>query len=338
MRPCRARTPIEVDIDLLSPNEQQPRVQMDDAKLEELAESIRANGIIQPIVVRRVGDQLSHHRRRASLARGAAGRPAEGAGRRPRRAEDGANDNCSSWRSIENIQRENLNPIDEALAYQRLADELGLTQEQIAAAVGKDRSSVANFVRLLKLPEEVRDDLASGALSMGHARALLGLPDAAAQRQAVARSHFARPVGAGHGSAGQEMVAGPKPTRRRPKRRPSDAPPGRPYPGRRGPPPFRPWHQSPHRPARGRRDHRNRFRVGGRAESPLRTADRRSDWPGSAPFPWYKRLLVPLRYKLGMVRSPQRFRCADVPRTVFQNAPNHSDVRAHCERFDRFTR
>ena len=68
---------------------------------------------------------------------------------------------------IENIQRENLNPVDEALAYQRLADEFALTQEQIAAAVGKDRSSVANFMRLLKLPEEVRADLASGALSMG---------------------------------------------------------------------------------------------------------------------------------------------------------------------------
>jgi ParB family chromosome partitioning protein len=83
---------------------------------------------------------------------------------------------------IENLQREGLNPIDEALAYQRLADEFSLTQEQIAAAVGKDRSSVANFIRLLKLPEEVRADLASGALSTGHARALLALPDAAAQR------------------------------------------------------------------------------------------------------------------------------------------------------------
>ena len=75
--------------------------------------------------------------------------------------------------------------MDEALAYQRLADEFALTQEQIAAAVGKDRSSVANFMRLLKLPEEVRADLAAGALSMGHARALLALPDAAAQRHAA---------------------------------------------------------------------------------------------------------------------------------------------------------
>ena len=86
---------------------------------------------------------------------------------------------------VENLQRENLNPVDEALAYQRLADEFGLTQEQIAAAVGKDRTSVANYLRLLRLPQEVRGDLASGALSMGHARALLALPDAGAQRQAA---------------------------------------------------------------------------------------------------------------------------------------------------------
>ena len=86
---------------------------------------------------------------------------------------------------VENLQREDLNPVDEALAYQRLVDEFGLTQDQVAAAVGKDRTSVANYLRLLRLPQEVRGDLASGALSMGHARALLALPDAAAQRQAA---------------------------------------------------------------------------------------------------------------------------------------------------------
>jgi ParB family transcriptional regulator, chromosome partitioning protein len=84
---------------------------------------------------------------------------------------------------IENIQRQDLNPIEEAHAYRRLGDEFALTQEQIAEAVGKDRSSIANYVRLLKLPADLRDDLGSGRLSMGHARALLGLPDAAAQLQ-----------------------------------------------------------------------------------------------------------------------------------------------------------
>ena len=99
---------------------------------------------------------------------------------------------------IENIQREDLNPIEEAHAYRRLADEFALTQEQIAESVGKDRSSIANYVRLLRLPPEVRDHVGSGALSMGHARALLGLPDEAAQlrvgKDVVARAcRCARP-------------------------------------------------------------------------------------------------------------------------------------------------
>ena len=104
---------------------------------------------------------------------------------------EGADKQLLELALIENIQRENLNPVDEALAYQRLSEEFALTQEQIAAGVGKDRSSVANLMRLLKLPEEVRADLSSGALSMGHARALLALPDEAAQRHA-AREVIAR--------------------------------------------------------------------------------------------------------------------------------------------------
>jgi ParB family chromosome partitioning protein len=92
---------------------------------------------------------------------------------------------------IENIQRENLNPIEEALAYRRLSDEFHLTQEAIATAVGKDRASVANFVRLLKLPDEIRSEVASARLSMGHARALLSLPDEADQLR-IARDVIAR--------------------------------------------------------------------------------------------------------------------------------------------------
>jgi ParB family transcriptional regulator, chromosome partitioning protein len=181
--PTTRATQTEVDIDLLSPNEQQPRVQMDDAKLGELAASIRANGIIQPIVVRRVGTSYriiaGERRWRAAQRAGLLKVPVV-----IRDVEDGATDKLLELALVENIQRENLNPVDEAQAYQRLADEHGMTQEQIAVAVGKDRSSVANFLRLLKLSDEVRNDLAAGALSMGHARALLGLPDAAAQRHA----------------------------------------------------------------------------------------------------------------------------------------------------------
>jgi ParB family transcriptional regulator, chromosome partitioning protein len=174
---------MEVDIDLLSPNERQPRLTMDDAKLEELAQSIRANGIIQPILVRRDG---AAYRIIAGERRWRAAQRA-GLRRVPVVVRDVSQGDKQllELALIENLQRENLNPVDEALAYQRLADDFSLTQDQIAAAVGKDRSSVANFMRLLKLPEEIRGDLAAGALSTGHARALLPLPDGTAQRQAA---------------------------------------------------------------------------------------------------------------------------------------------------------
>ena len=175
---------MEVDIDLLAPNELQPRVQMDDARLQELADSIKANGIIQPILVRRTGTSYriiaGERRWRAAQRAGLHKVPVV-----IRDVKDGADKELLELALVENIQRENLNAVDEALAYRRLADEFGLTQDQISAAVGKDRSSIANFMRLLKLPDEVRADLASGALSMGHARALLSLADAAAQRQAA---------------------------------------------------------------------------------------------------------------------------------------------------------
>jgi ParB family transcriptional regulator, chromosome partitioning protein len=114
---------------------------------------------------------------------------------------------------VENLQREDLNPIDEALAYQRLAEEFGLTQDHIAAAVGKDRSSVANYLRLLRLPEEVRGDLASGSLSMGHARALLSLADAATQRQA-AREVISRALSVRDTEALVRKMTSPEPARR----------------------------------------------------------------------------------------------------------------------------
>ena len=175
---------MEVDIDLLAPNDLQPRVQMDDARLQELADSIKANGIIQPILVRRTGSSYriiaGERRWRAAQRAGLHKVPVV-----VRDVKDGADKELLELALVENIQRENLNAVDEALAYRRLADEFGLTQDQISAAVGKDRSSIANFMRLLKLPDEVRADLVSGALSMGHARALLSLADAAAQRQAA---------------------------------------------------------------------------------------------------------------------------------------------------------
>lgn len=181
---------IDVDVDLLAPSDHQPRLALDDARLDELAQSIRANGIIQPILVRRTGGTYriiaGERRWRAAQRAGLLKVPVI-----VRDVPDGAERQLLELALVENLQREDLNPIDEALAYQRLVDEFGLTQDQVAAAVGKDRTSVANYLRLLRLPDEVRGDLASGALSMGHARALLALPDASAQRQA-AREVIAR--------------------------------------------------------------------------------------------------------------------------------------------------
>lgn len=178
---------IEIDIDLLSPNEQQPRLQMDDARLEELAKSIGTNGVIQPILVRRVGSRYriiaGERRWRAAQRAGLHKVPVV-----VRDVPDGSEKLLLELALIENIQRENLNAIDEAVAYKRLADQFGLTQEQIAVAVGKDRASVANFLRLLKLPEDVRQQVSGGVLSMGQARAILALDSPALQRQAASEA------------------------------------------------------------------------------------------------------------------------------------------------------
>jgi ParB family chromosome partitioning protein len=181
---------VEVDTDLLSPNQFQPRRGIDDPRLEALAASIKANGVIQPIVVRKVDGayQIIAGERRWRAAQRA------GMKRVPivvREVPAGNDKQLLEMALVENIQREDLNPIEEADAYRRLAEEFQLSQESIAAAVGKDRTSIANYVRLLKLPDEVRAEVADGRLSMGHARALLGLADGAAQRRA-AREVIAR--------------------------------------------------------------------------------------------------------------------------------------------------
>jgi ParB family transcriptional regulator, chromosome partitioning protein len=178
--PASSERALEIDTDLLRPNQFQPRTRMDDAKIDDLARSIRANGIIQPIVVRRVdgGYEIVAGERRWRASQRA------GLLKVPVVVRDVPDERLLAAALIENIQREDLNPIEEAHAYRRLADDFRLTQEQIADAVGKDRSSIANYVRLLRLPHEVRENVAAGALSMGHARALLALPDEAAQLRA----------------------------------------------------------------------------------------------------------------------------------------------------------
>jgi ParB family chromosome partitioning protein len=185
--PAAGERALDVDSDLLRPNKFQPRTNIDDAKIEELARSIRSNGIIQPIVVRKVegGYEIvaGERRWRASQRLGLLKVPVV--------VRDIPEDRLLAAALIENVQREDLNPIEEAHAYRRLTEDYHLTQEQIADAVGKDRSSVANYLRLLRLPQEVRANLGSGALSMGHARALLGLPDEASQLR-VAREVVAK--------------------------------------------------------------------------------------------------------------------------------------------------
>ena len=174
--------PTDVDVHRLVPNRFQPRSQVNDARLDDLARSIKANGVIQPIVVRKDGEQFQiiagERRWRAALRAGLLRVPVV-----VREVEPGNDRSLLEMALIENIQREDLNPIEEAQAYKRLSDEFQLRQEDIAEAVGKDRASIANHLRLLKLPEEVRVEVASGTLSMGHARALLALPTEGDQRQ-----------------------------------------------------------------------------------------------------------------------------------------------------------
>jgi ParB family chromosome partitioning protein len=159
---------VDVDIDRIKPGDSQPRGLFEEGPLEGLARSIKENGIIQPLVVRRLGDtfQIIAGERRWRAAQKA------GLRRVPCIVKDVPDENLLELSLIENIQREELSPIEEANAYRRLL-ERSLTQEQVAQRVGKDRSSIANAVRLLKLPLEIQKSIENHTLSPGHARALL---------------------------------------------------------------------------------------------------------------------------------------------------------------------
>ena len=212
---------VDADIDRLDPNDFQPRGHVDDARLQELAQSIRANGIIQPIVVRKVADRFQiiagERRWRAAKIAGLLRVPIV-----VRDVAAGGEQSLLEMALIENIQREDLNPIEEALAYRRLADEFHMKQEDIATAVGKDRASVANFVRLLRLPDEIRNEVASGRLSMGHARALLSLADEADQRR-IARDVIARALSVRETeSLVKNIVESGKPAREAVEAKPAD--------------------------------------------------------------------------------------------------------------------
>jgi ParB family transcriptional regulator, chromosome partitioning protein len=209
------RASLDVDVDLLEPNHYQPRGDMNDARLEDLARSIRANGVIQPIVVRRLDDAMSARPRYQIIAGERRWRAAQRAhlAKVPIIVKDVATTDRKRMLElalIENIQREDLNPMEAAAAYQRLVEEFNLTQDDIAAQVGKDRATVANYLRLLKLPAEVRGNVASGALSMGHARALVALPSEADQKR-LARDVVAKGLSVRETEALVKKALGTKP-------------------------------------------------------------------------------------------------------------------------------
>jgi ParB family chromosome partitioning protein len=177
-----APTVQEMPLADLEINPFQPRKHFDQAALEELAATIREHGILTPVVVRRVPDgfQIIAGERRIRAARLA------GLTHVPTIVKEASDSQALQMALVENLQREDLNPIEAAEGYQRLVEEFGLTQEELAGRVGRDRSSVANSLRLLRLPKPLRDDVASGTLSEGHARALLGLEKSADQLRARA--------------------------------------------------------------------------------------------------------------------------------------------------------
>ena len=163
---------VEIPIDDIDPNPLQPRSVFEPERLAELADSIRTHGILQPLIVRRRGNRFElvagERRWRAARRAGQATLPAV--------LQDLADDKLLELSLVENIQREDLNPIEVAQAFERLAKELHLSHEEIGKRTGKDRSTVTNMLRLLRLPKPVQLLLAEHRLSMGHARALLGLP------------------------------------------------------------------------------------------------------------------------------------------------------------------
>src|SRR5436853_5478177 len=180
----RAPGMLELALDQIAPNPYQPRKTFNEASIDELARSVRQHGIVQPLVVTRAGDKFKliagERRFRAAQKAGLATVPVVV-------KDDLKAGDALQIALIENIQREDLNPIEEAAAYHQLHEEFGLTQEEISRRVGKERSTVANFLRLLKLLESVKRLLASGQLSMGHARALLAVESAKKQEQLAER-------------------------------------------------------------------------------------------------------------------------------------------------------
>jgi ParB family chromosome partitioning protein len=179
-----AGSPIEVPVEAIERNPRQPRLTMDPTALAELAASIREHGLLQPIVVSRRGGEPARYELIAGQRRLEASRLA-GLTAVPVIFREATPEQSLELALVENIQRSDLNPLEEAAAYQQLMTEFGLTQEQVATKVGKSRSAVANSLRLLGLPDDVKAAVTRGEVSEGHARALLGLKDESDRRAAL---------------------------------------------------------------------------------------------------------------------------------------------------------
>src|SRR5262249_19593462 len=175
--PAETESLLDVPIDQIEVNPHQPRKVFDFTALDQLAASIKSSGVIQPIIVRRIGSsyQLIAGERRWRAARQA------GLDHIPAIVREATDAQSIELALVENLLREDLNPIEAAQAYQKLLAEFAWTQEELAQRIGKDRTSIANCLRLLRLPEEIQADLRSGRLTMGHARALLALPTVSEQ-------------------------------------------------------------------------------------------------------------------------------------------------------------
>jgi ParB family chromosome partitioning protein len=174
-----AQDALEVDVDQIDPGAEQPRTRFDEGALDRLAVSIREHGIVQPVLVRRNGNRYE------IIAGERRWRAAQKAGltKIPVVIKDVLDADLLEIALTENVQREDLNAIEEAQAYQKLIERVGLTQEALAAKFGRDRSYITNYLRLLKLPEDIQRLVEEGRLSTGHARTVLGLPDHGQQRR-----------------------------------------------------------------------------------------------------------------------------------------------------------
>jgi ParB family chromosome partitioning protein len=210
-----SREYFQCDIEQIRPNRYQPRLRFADTELEELSRSIKEQGVLQPLIVRKDknGYELAMGERRLRAAKMA------GLQQVPVVLKNISDSDLLEMSIVENVQREDLNPMEEAEAYHRLIAEFDLTQDKVATRVGKSRSAVANFLRLRQLPEQIQTSLRDGSLSMGHARTILGA-DSSAQQRAIWRTVVSKKLSV---RETELLIKRLKAEKKKPKKSPSDS-------------------------------------------------------------------------------------------------------------------